>query len=118
MNQLDLSTRRAIIILAVSITIGLVTAWLIARWMERTLEKGTVSLVVAARDLNPGEKLASNDLRLTLWPAGSVMPGASHMMIPLHGRVVAQPRGGHRRRPLHEKDPGANPKTTKKRRVA
>jgi pilus assembly protein CpaB len=91
MNQLDLSTRRAIIILAVSITIGLVTAWLIARWMERTLEKGTVSLVVAARDLNPGEKLASNDLRLTLWPAGSVMQGASHMMIPLHGRVVAQP---------------------------
>jgi pilus assembly protein CpaB len=91
MNQSDVSTRRAIIILAVSITIGLVTVWLIARWMSSTLEKGNVSLVVAARDINPGERLIANDLKLTLWPAGSVMPGANQSIKPLEGRVVTQP---------------------------
>ena len=91
MNQSDVSTRRAIIILAVSITIGLVTVWLIARWMSSTLEKGNVSLVVAARDLNPGERLIANDLKLTLWPAGSVMPGANQSIKPLEGRIVTQP---------------------------
>jgi len=91
MNQSDVSTRRAIIILTVSITIGLVTVWLIARWMSSTLEKGNVSLVVAARDINPGERLIANDLKLTLWPAGSVMPGANQSIKPLEGRVVTQP---------------------------
>lgn len=91
MNQSDVSTRRAIIILTISITIGLFTVWLIARWMSSTLEKGNVSLVVAARDLNPGERLIANDLKLTLWPAGSVMPGANQSIKPLEGRVVTQP---------------------------
>lgn len=91
MNQSDVSTRRAIIILTISITIGLFTVWLIARWMSSTLEKGNVSLVVAARDLNPGERLIANDLKLTLWPAGSVMPGANQSIKPLEGRIVTQP---------------------------
>ncbi|KVL23962.1 Flp pilus assembly protein CpaB [Burkholderia cepacia] len=79
---------RAILMLVVAMVAGLAAVVFASRWLMQTSTSSVTSVAVAATDLNLGEPLGPNQIRMVNWPSGSVPAGAFTDTKALEGRVV------------------------------
>lgn len=72
-------------------TLAALTAIVFAsRWMMSQASNATTKVVVAATDVNLGQRIGPNFLKLTDWPSNSVPPGAYSDVQKLDGRVLKE----------------------------
>ncbi|KVL44231.1 Flp pilus assembly protein CpaB [Burkholderia territorii] len=79
---------RALMMLIVAMVAGLAAVVFASRWLMNTSSSSVTSVAVATTDLNLGEPLGPNQIRLVSWPSGSVPTGAFTDTKELEGRVV------------------------------
>jgi len=79
---------RAIVMVAVSVVAGLIAVVLAARWLLEQSTVATNKVAVAAIDLDVGQRISAQQVRLVDWPAGSVPKGAINTIEALDGRVT------------------------------
>lgn len=80
--------RRALIMLALAALLGLVAVALASRWLLRQQPNKVGKIVLAGADINLGQRLAPDMLRLADWPADSLPRGALSDPAKLSGRVL------------------------------
>ncbi len=80
--------RRALLMMAMAIVLGLLAVLLASHWLLRQTPAGKGKIVVAASDVNLGQRLTPEMLRLAEWPAESLPQGALQDPAPLAGRVL------------------------------
>ncbi len=83
--------RRFVLILALALVIGLVTGSLVYRAITENVEakmQPTKEVAVAAANINPGETLTRQHVRLTSWPTDSVPAGTLGSVSEAEGRVA------------------------------
>jgi len=83
MNQ-----RRALIMLALALLLGLAAVALAARWLLRPAPAAAKRIIVAASDISLGQRLTPEMLKALDWPAESMPRGAVHDSARLVGRVL------------------------------
>lgn len=79
---------RALLMIAVSLLAGLAAVVLASRWLSQQTGIATNKVAVAAVDLEIGQRLTAQQVRIMDWPAGSVPHGAFNAADALDGRVV------------------------------
>ncbi|MDG0025738.1 Flp pilus assembly protein CpaB [Trinickia sp. Y13] len=79
---------RALIMLAVAMVTGLAAVVFASRWLIHTSSSALTPVAVARDDINLGQPLNVNMIRIVNWPTGSVPPGAFTDVKPLDGRVL------------------------------
>ncbi len=71
---------RTLVVIAVAVAVATLATMAVYRAVlnspVREVERAGVPVVVAARHLPPGTKLAAADLRIAMWPARNPVPGA------------------------------------------
>jgi pilus assembly protein CpaB len=86
---------RVFIVLALAIAAGGTFAFGTYRYMQnvptQTVSVPTSAVVVAASDLQLGDELRADDLRVIQWPAGAVPAGSFGKPEDLVGRGLIQP---------------------------
>jgi pilus assembly protein CpaB len=82
-----MKNKRAVIVMALAILFGLAAVVLASRWL---LKQPSTSgrIVVASADINIGQRLSPDMLKLVEWPANSVPKGAFDDPQKLGGRVL------------------------------
>jgi pilus assembly protein CpaB len=80
--------RRALLMLALAVLLGLGAVLLASRWLLRQTPSVSSRIVVAGADVNLGQRLAPDMVKLTDWPADSLPPGALQDPLRLSGRVL------------------------------
>ncbi|WP_295990609.1 Flp pilus assembly protein CpaB [Rugamonas sp.] len=80
--------RRAYLMMAVAIVFGLGAVLLASHWLLHQNPGGANRVVVAGADVNLGQRLAPDMLKLADWPADSLPPGAVRDPLKLSGRVL------------------------------
>jgi pilus assembly protein CpaB len=83
-----IKNRRALIALVAAVVLGFAAVALASRWMLRHQGSAATRIVVAASDVNLGQRLTPEMLRLAEWPAASLPQGAVTDPAKLAGRVV------------------------------
>jgi pilus assembly protein CpaB len=83
-----MKNRRALVMLACAVLLGLVAVLLASRWLLRQNPNSGKQIVVAAADVNLGQRLVPDMLKLAEWPADSLPPGALLTPAKLQGRVL------------------------------
>lgn len=79
---------RAILMLVIAMVAGLAAVVFASHWLMQTSTSSVTPVAVAAADLNLGEPLGPNQIRMVSWPSGSVPAGAFTDTKALEGRVV------------------------------
>ncbi|HWX12202.1 MAG TPA: Flp pilus assembly protein CpaB [Trinickia sp.] len=79
---------RALIMLAMAMLAGLAAVVFASRWLMQTSSSAVTPVAVAIDDVNLGQALNTNLVRIVNWPTGSVPPGAFTDAKLLDGRVV------------------------------
>jgi pilus assembly protein CpaB len=82
-----MKNKRALAVMAVAILFGLTAVMLASRWLLQQ-PGGAGRIVVAAGDINLGQRLTPEMLKLVEWPADSVPKGAFTDLQKLAGRVL------------------------------
>lgn len=67
---------RAVVMIAISVIIGLAAVVLASNWVRQQGSMTTSKVVVAAKDIDLGTRLAPEMLTSVEWPSGSIPPGA------------------------------------------
>jgi pilus assembly protein CpaB len=80
--------RRAIAMMVLAVVFGLGAVLLASRWLLRQTPAAPGRIVVAAADVNPGQRLAPEMLKLVDWPADNLPRGALTDPARLAGRVL------------------------------
>ena len=70
-----MKSKRALIMITTALLAGLAAVWLAYRWIGHVAEN-TSTVVVAARDVDPGMLLTQASLQTVAWPSASVPKGA------------------------------------------
>ena len=83
-----MKNKRALIVMAVAILFGLTAVVLASRWLLLQPGASTGHIVVAASDINLGQRLTPEMLKLAEWPADSVPKGSYVDPQKLAGRVL------------------------------
>lgn len=83
-----MQSKRALIMLALSVLAGLAAVLLAARWMGQQAAGEKSSVLVATRDLELGQAITAEMLQPIAWPAGSQPEGSFNDAKLLAGRVV------------------------------
>jgi len=83
-----MKNKRALVVMAVAILFGLTAVVLASRWLLMQPSNTGGRIVVAATDINLGQRLAPEMLKLADWPADSLPKGAHTDPQQLGGRVV------------------------------
>ncbi|MGH8805853.1 MAG: Flp pilus assembly protein CpaB [Polaromonas sp.] len=83
-----MQSKRAIIMLTLSVLAGVAAVLLAARWMGQQAAGDRTMVLVATRDLQPGQAITAPMLQAIAWPAGALPAGASNDPKKLEGRVV------------------------------
>lgn len=83
-----MQSKRALIMLALSVLAGLAAVVLAARWMGQQAAGEKSSVLVATRDLELGQAITAQMLQPIAWPAGSQPEGSFNDAKLLEGRVV------------------------------
>lgn len=83
-----MQSKRALIMLALSVLAGLAAVILAARWMGQQTAGEKSSVLVATRDLELGQAITAQMLQPIAWPAGSQPEGSFNDVKLLEGRVV------------------------------
>ncbi len=79
---------RAVTMLLIAVVLGLAAVVLASRWLLDKSAAGTARIVVAAADVNLGQRLAPEMLALADWPANGLPHGALRDPAKLGGRVL------------------------------
>ncbi|TCK91326.1 pilus assembly protein CpaB [Paraburkholderia sp. BL9I2N2] len=69
---------------------GLTAVVFASRWMVSQSSNATTKVVVAASDINLGQRIGPDFLKLTDWPSNSVPPGSFTDIQKLDGRVLKE----------------------------
>jgi pilus assembly protein CpaB len=83
-----MKNKRALAVMAVAILFGLTAVVLASRWLLQQPGGNAGRIVVAAGDINLGQRLAPEMLKLVEWPTDSVPKGAFTDPQKLAGRVL------------------------------
>jgi len=83
-----MKNKRAVIVMALAILFGLAAVVLASRWLLTQPSKPSGRIVVAATDINIGQRLTPEMLKLVDWPSHSVPKGAFSDPQKLGGRVL------------------------------
>ncbi len=83
-----MKNKRAVIVMTLAILFGLAAVVLASNWLLRQPTATSGRIVVAATDINIGQRLAPEMLKLVEWPAHSVPKGAFDDPQKLGGRVL------------------------------
>jgi pilus assembly protein CpaB len=83
-----MKNRRALIVMALAVVFGLAAVLLAAQWLLRTPAPTSNRIAVAASDINIGQRLTPEMVKLVEWPADSVPKGAYLDPQKLAGRVL------------------------------
>jgi pilus assembly protein CpaB len=81
---------RAVTMLLIATLAGLTAVVFASRWMISQTSNATTKVVVAATDINLGQRIGPDFLKLTDWPSNSVPPGAYTDVQKLEGRVLKE----------------------------
>lgn len=87
-DGMNMKNTRALALLALSIVVGVLAATMAVRLINERTHVSTTDVVVAARDIQLGTRIAPEMLKIVRWPAGSQPSGAFHDTAELGGRVV------------------------------
>lgn len=83
-----MKNRRALLMMALAVVLGLLAVLLASHWLLRQTPAGKGKIVVASTDVNLGQRLTPEMLRLAEWPAESLPQGALQDPAKLAGRVL------------------------------
>lgn len=83
-----MKSSRALIMLAAAMLAGLAAVVFASRWLIHTSSSAVTPVAVAVDDINLGQPLNTNLIRIVDWPSGSVPPGTFKDAKSLDGRVV------------------------------
>jgi pilus assembly protein CpaB len=83
-----MKNRRAYLMLALAAALGLAAVLLASRWLLRQTPGAAGRIVVAAADVNLGQRLTPDMFKLADWPADALPPGALRDPAKLNGRVL------------------------------
>ncbi len=83
-----MKNRRALLMMGLSVLLGLAAVALASRWLLRQQPGGADKIVVAAVDVNLGQRLTPEMLKLSDWPADALPAGALQDPLKLSGRVL------------------------------
>jgi pilus assembly protein CpaB len=83
-----MKNKRALAVMAVAVLFGLAAVVLASRWLLMQPGSASGRIVVAASDINLGQRLAPEMLKLVEWPTDSVPKGAFSDPQKLAGRVL------------------------------
>jgi pilus assembly protein CpaB len=83
-----MKNRRAYLMLALAAALGLGAVLLASRWLLRQTPGTAGRIVVAAADVNLGQRLAPDMLKLADWPSDAMPQGALRDPHKLNGRVL------------------------------
>lgn len=83
-----MQSKRALIMLVLSVLAGLAAVLLAARWMGQQAAGEKSSVLVATRDLELGQAITAQMLQPIAWPAGNQPEGSFNDAKLLEGRVV------------------------------
>jgi pilus assembly protein CpaB len=67
---------RALVMLAIAMVAGLAAVVFASRWLVNTSSSAVTPVAVAVEDINLGQPLNPNLVRMINWPTGSVPPGS------------------------------------------
>ncbi|MFM0058865.1 Flp pilus assembly protein CpaB [Paraburkholderia phytofirmans] len=81
---------RAVTMLLIATLAGLTAVVFASRWMVSQSSNATTRVVVAAADINLGQRIGPDYLKLTDWPSNSVPPGSYTDIQKLDGRVLKE----------------------------
>jgi len=79
---------RALVMIGIALVAGIAAMVLALRWLNQQTNVATSKVAVAAVDLDIGQSIGAQQLRLVDWPAGAVPSGAFQRVEDLEGRVV------------------------------
>lgn len=83
-----MKNNRALFMLALSLLIGVIAVVMMARWMNEKAALSTTGVVVAARDIPLGTRLAPEQLKVVAWPSGSKPSGTFNDIQKVNTRVL------------------------------
>ena len=83
-----MKNQRALIVMAVAVLFGLAAVVLAGRWLLRQPGNNAGRIVVASADINLGQRLTPEMLKMADWPADSVPKNAFADPAKLQGRVL------------------------------
>lgn len=83
-----MKSKRAIIMLALSVLVGIAAVLLAGRWMGQQAASDKTTVLVATRDLDLGQAITAPMLQSIAWPKGALPAGAFNDPKKLEGRVV------------------------------
>lgn len=83
-----MKSKRAIIMLTLSVLLGIAAVLLAARWMGQQAASDKTTVLVASRDMELGQAITPTMLQSVPWPKGAVPAGAFDDPKKLEGRVV------------------------------
>lgn len=83
-----MKSRRALIMLVLSVFLGVAAVLLAARWMGQQASSDRTMVLVAVRDLELGQAITPAMIQTIAWPAGAMPVGAFNDPKKLEGRVV------------------------------
>ena len=79
---------KALVMIGVSLLAGLLAVVAAARWVSQQAREGGNRVAVAVVDLQLGQQLNPETMKLVDWPQGSTPPGAFADLATLNGRVA------------------------------
>jgi pilus assembly protein CpaB len=83
-----MKNRRALLMMALAVVFGLAAVALASRWLLRQTPGGSNKIVVAAQDVNLGQRLTPEMLKQIDWPSDTLPRGALRDGSKLVGRVL------------------------------
>jgi pilus assembly protein CpaB len=83
-----MKNKRALVVMAIAVLFGLTAVILASRWLLLQPTASAGHIVVAAADINLGQRLTPEMLKLAEWPADSMPKGAFTDPAKLAGRVL------------------------------
>lgn len=92
--------KRIFLVLLIAVTSGIAAVLLASKLMSQSAGKNEIRIVVASSDINLGQRVTPDLVRLVEWPATSLPSGTFDTLAALEGRVVKT--GVMRGEPLSE----------------
>lgn len=83
-----MKSKRAIIMLTLSVLLGIAAVLLAARWMGQQAASDNTTVLVASHDMELGQAITPTMLQTVPWPKGAVPEGAFDDVKKVEGRVV------------------------------
>jgi pilus assembly protein CpaB len=80
--------QQILVYLGISAALGILAMVLAMRWMTTQVASATMTVVVAASSISPGERVGSTNLKVVSWPVSAAVAGSVSRVEALEGRVA------------------------------